>query len=529
MQLSKIPFHKISALAARDVFYQENYNQLSPFIAFEPTLEGLEKAIAERKKYPVNRTLLTDVLASHYERVTTSEKQYHHLYLLNEENTYTIVTAHQPSLLGGPAYYFYKIYSVLNLCKQLTVKYPELHFVPVFISGSEDHDFDEISTVKIFGKSITWETPQTGPTGRFNTEGLDEIVAQFSQILGTSPKATQIANILKEALDASKTYNEFVFHWVNAFFKEDGLLFINMDDAKLKQAFVPLMEREILEKISSPIVMETQSQLLEMGFRPQAFARDINLFYMMDGQRERITHDQDGYKINHTDLCYSESEMLHLLHTYPERFSPNVVMRPLYQESILPNLAYIGGGGELAYWMERKAQFEAFGVFFPTLIRRNSVMIIPQSLQKTMEKLSVTEDDILLDDEPLITQYLQKSGQEDFQLSKESKYIADIFESIAARAKSIDPTLVQVVNGESHKTLKVLEGIETKLKRSIKQKEETQINQLKALKSKLFPNNGLQERSDSYLQYYIQEDVDLHQWMLQNLDPMERDFLFLYL
>jgi bacillithiol synthase len=529
MQLSKIPFHKISALASHDVFYQENYKQLSSFIAFEPTWDGIEKAIEERKKYPVDRKLLTEVLASHYEKTTISEKQYHNLYLLNQENTFTIVTAHQPSLLGGPAYYFYKIYSALNLCKQLNAKYPEQYFVPVFISGSEDHDFEEVSTVKIFGKSITWETQQTGPTGRFNTAGLDDIVAQFSQILGTSPKAAHIANILKEALDASKTYNDFVFHWVNAFFKEDGLLFLNMDDPKLKQAFVPLMERELLEKISSPIVMETQSQLLEMGFRPQAFARDINLFYMMDGQRERITHDQEGYKINHTNQCYTEKEILDLLHTHPERFSPNVVMRPLYQETILPNLAYIGGGGELAYWLERKAQFEAFGVFFPTLIRRNSVMIIPQSLQKTMEKLSVTEADILLDDEALINQYLQKSGQEDFQLGKESKYIADIFESIAARAKSIDPTLVQTVIGESHKTLKVLEGIETRLKRSIKQKEETQINQLKALRAKLFPNNGLQERSDSYLQYYIQEDIDLHQWMLQNLNPLEPDFLFLYL
>jgi bacillithiol biosynthesis cysteine-adding enzyme BshC len=529
MQLSKIPFHKISALAARDVFYQENYKALAPFIAFEPTMDGIEKAIAERKKYPVDRTLLTEVLASHYEGQEMSEKQYHHLYLLHQEDTFTIVTAHQPSLLGGPAYYFYKIYSVLNLCKQLAAKYPDLHFVPVFISGAEDHDFDEISTVKIFGKSVTWETQQSGATGRFTIDGLDDVVAQCCQILGPSPKANQIAAIFKDALDHSKTYNEFVFKWVNAFFKEDGLLFLNMDDPKLKQALVPLMKRELLENISSPIVMETQSQLLEMGFRPQAFARDINLFYMMDGQRERITHDQDGYKINHTDLCYSESEMLHLLHTHPERFSPNVVMRPLYQETILPNLAYIGGGGELAYWLERKAQFEAFGVFFPTLIRRNSVMIIPQSLQKTMEKLSVTEADILLDDESLINQYLQKSGQEDFHLTKESQYISDIFESIAVRAKTIDPTLVQTVIGESHKTLKVLEGIETRLKRSIKQKEETQINQLKALKSKLFPNNGLQERSDSYLQYYIQEDIDLHQWMLQNLNPLEPDFLFLYL
>ena len=131
------------------------------------------------------------------------------------------------------------------------------------------------------------------------------------------------------------------------------------------------------------------NKLLELGFKPQAFARDINVFYMTDGSRERIYFENDRYIINNTNISFSESEIIQEIDNFPERFSPNVVLRPLYQESTLPNIAYIGGGGEIAYWLERKSQFEYFDVFFPVLIRRNSVMLVPKSIVKTLDKLSL--------------------------------------------------------------------------------------------------------------------------------------------
>lgn len=530
MNLSKIAFNKINNLAFKDVYYQEHVQKLKDFITFEPTLEGLKEAADQRSSFPVNRTLLNSVLEDQYADIQKSTLQSTNIEKLKQENTFTIVTAHQPSLLGGPGYYFYKIYSAINLAESLNRKYPEYHFVPVFINGAEDHDFDEIKSIHLFGKTITWESDQSGPVGRFNTNGLETAIEQAADILGDSPKALMISNIFKNALNKSKDYNDFVRHWINDFFSDSGLIVFNMDDKRLKSSFVPIMKRELIEKTSQSLVIKTQNSLnVKHNFKPQAYVRDINLFYLRDQSRERIYMEDGLYKINNSDLLFTEKEILDHLEAYPERFSPNVVIRPVYEEFILPNLAYIGGGGELAYWLERKSQFEAFNVFFPVLIRRNSVLIIPKHLQKMIDKLSLAEDDIWKDEEQLINIYLENNIEEDFNLKSESKKIMDAFFGIAEKAKAIDPTLESTVLGEAHKTVKAVENIENRLKRSIKQKVEVQINQIRNLKSKLFPNNNLQERVESFLPFWISDEYDMDAIMKEHLNPLNKSFLVFYL
>lgn len=529
MHISKFPFDKISALSSKDTFYQLQTEKLKDFLSFTPDKAGLETAFLQRKKNDVDRELLVSVLSEHYEGHVASEKQYHNIYKLSDPNTFTLVTAHQPSLLGGPAYYFYKICSVIHLADQMNTFYPGYHFVPVFVSGSEDHDFDEVKSLHMYGKNIVWNTDQTGPVGRFKTSGLREVLDTISNILGTNENAEKISQTFNEALEKAKDYNEFVFFWLNHFFKDYGLLVVNMDDKRLKKSFSPIIKKEILERKSVLLVQDTQEKLLELGFKPQAFARDINVFYMTDGSRERIYFENDRYIINNTNISFSESEIIQEIDNFPERFSPNVVLRPLYQESTLPNIAYIGGGGEIAYWLERKSQFEYFDVFFPVLIRRNSVMLVPKSIVKTLDKLSLKLEDLLLDEDKIITKYLEMAANGDFHLNIEVEEIKEVFSKISAKAKLIDATLEPFVLGEGQKISKSIEAIESRLKRTLKQKEDTSINQIKSVKSKLFPENGLQERKESLLPYLASEDKDFLSNLIQNLNPLDKEFLFIYL
>ena len=136
MHISKFPFDKISALSSKDTFYQLQTEKLKDFLSFTPDKAGLEAAFLQRKKNDVDLELLVSVLSEHYEGHMASEKQYHNIYKLSDPNTFTLVTAHQPSLLGGPAYYFYKICSVIHLADQMNTFYPGYHFVPVFGIGS---------------------------------------------------------------------------------------------------------------------------------------------------------------------------------------------------------------------------------------------------------------------------------------------------------------------------------------------------------------------------------------------------------
>lgn len=529
MQLSKVSYDKVKNLSFKDINYQLAADKLKDFIAFLPNEQGLDEAIKNRKNYEINRDVLVQVLSDQYAHHLPSDRQTNHIHKLGDKNTFTIVTAHQPALLGGPAYYFYKICSAIHLAEKLCQTHPDCHFVPVFINGSEDHDFDEVKSLNLYGKQVEWKTVQKGSVGRFLPTGLDEVIEHVFSILGNNDYATEINTTFKNALENAKTYNDFVFSWLNYFFRESGLLILNMDDKKLKAGFAPILKKEITERKSATLVQATQEKLLEHGFKPQAFARDINLFYLNGDSRERIYIHDGIYHVNNTTLVFSEEEILSHIDAFPERFSPNVVLRPIYQESTLPNIAYIGGGGEIAYWLERKTQFEYFHVFFPVLIRRNSVMLITKAVSKTIQKLELSPEDFIGEEENIITKYLEKSGNEGFHLNAELFEINKIFDQIALKVKEIDPTLSPYVLGEGHKVSKTIDAIESKLKRSLKQKEETSVNQIRTIKAKLFPENNLQERKESLLAYLVTEGKTFLPQLIDVLDPMEKDFLFIHL
>lgn len=528
MQTKKIPFDKVLALSFKDVHYQSQPETLKSFYRFSPDIKGIEEAIKERKKIQVNRLLLHDVLSDNYS-INASSSQKINIEFLKDSNTFTIITAHQPSLLGGPAYYFYKICSTIHLSQYLSEQYPEYKFLPVFISGSEDHDFEEVKSLHLYNRHVEWATNQSGPVGRFNISGLDEVLNIVSDILGSTENAETLTQVFKTSLANANNYNDFVFSWLNYFFKDYGLLILNMDDKRLKSCFANIMIKEIKERRSASLVQETQEELLKHGFKPQAFARDINIFYMAEGSRERIYYEDGKFLVNHSSTTFSEVEIIHEIEKFPERFSPNVILRPIYQEYILPNIAYIGGGGEIAYWLERKKQFDYYDVFFPVLIRRNSVMLMSKSLIKTMDKLNLTLEDILLEEDKVITKYLESAANGDFHLNDEILEIQEVYNKIAAKAKLIDPTLEPFVLGEGHKTLKSSEAIEVKLKRTLKQKEETSVNQIKSLKSKLFPDGSLQERKESLLPYLVTENLSFIEKLIDELNPLKKEFLFIYL
>jgi len=394
MNIKYREYSEVPQLSQKDQHYIQLEDYLSDYYKYTPTLEEFEKVMSDRANYKVNRATLHTEVKTAYGNIISSAKQQNNIESLLKDNTFTVITAHQPSLFGGPMYYIYKICSVINLSQKLNAKYPNKHVVPVFINGSEDHDFDEVDHFNIFGKNIKWEREASGPVGRLSTAGLSEVLAATKEILGDSENATEIIAILNDALQKATNYNDFVFRFVNKLFADYGLLVINTDNKAFKANFKDILRKEIVERPSQQIVLDTQEELTAKGFKAQAHPRDINLFYLGLEDRNRITFESGKYKIVDTDTSFTEAEILAELDKCPENFSPNVVIRPLYQEYTLPNLAYIGGGGEIAYWLERKKQFETFGVFYPMLIRRNSALLMNKGAQKQTAKLELTAEQL---------------------------------------------------------------------------------------------------------------------------------------
>lgn len=527
MEILKIPFEKVPQFATKDIEYVNSKADIRPFYKYDVTLEAFAQVIKDKQQNKTNRPVLVDVLRAQYVKITTSDTVRQNVEALLDEQTFTVTTAHQPALFTGPLYYIYKIISTINLAEALRQKYPDNNFVPVFVNGAEDHDFEEVNHANIFGKNVEWTSGETGSVGMMKTETLTSALEALKDILGESDNAQHLYQLIETAYTSYDTYAQATVHLVNALFKEQGLVVLDMNNAQLKRLFVPIMEDELLYQTSHQFVEKTQQELEKVGFGSQAHARDINLFYLRDQIRNRIVLEEETYKVLNTDYTFGKDEMLKELQTHPEHFSPNVVLRPLYQELILPNLAYVGGGGEIAYWLERKSQFEHFGINYPMLVRRNSVLWIDKGSEKRMQKLDLTVQDLFEDTELLIKKYIAANAESELSLAEEKEALEKLFEQAAAKAESIDPTLKKAVLAEGAKQVKSLEQMESKIVRAEKQRHETALNQIRSLRDKFFPNNGLQERTDNFTQFYLKYGDEFFTVLKDNLNPLDKRFVII--
>jgi bacillithiol synthase len=520
-----LPFSQIPQLAKTDVAYATAHPNLRPFYSYTPDIQSFEQAIEDRKKMDVDRAILVETLQQQYQSLSQKPIVTQNIESLRQANAFTIVTAHQPSLFLGPLYFVYKILSIVHLSRQLQAAYPKYHFVPTFVIGGEDHDFEEVNNINIFNKKITWQNEEKGAVGMMKTESLQPVLAELKAILGEGDNAAKIYQLIEQSYTSADLYHTATQSLINELFGDYGLVVINMNNATFKRSFIPYIIKEIIERPSSQLVRATQKELLKAGFKAQAFPREINFFYLKEQLRERIIFEDNLYKVMNSDYVFSEMEMIAEINQYPERFSPNVIIRPMYQEVILPNLAYIGGGGELAYWLERKNQFDYFGVFFPMLIRRNSVLWIDEASAAKMEKLQLTPLDLFQDIDILVKNYITKNASADLNLNQEKVDFQGIFKRIESVAKKIDATLEKVVMAESVKQLQALEQLESRIVRAEKQKHETSLNQIKSLVQKFCPNGGLQERFDNFLPFYVKYGQTFFDVILQQSNPLQEGFV----
>ncbi|MFT4759185.1 MAG: bacillithiol biosynthesis cysteine-adding enzyme BshC [Paraglaciecola sp.] len=526
MEILHIPFEDVPQLSSRDKAYYREDPTLQPFYKYPVNLASFKNVIADKATENINREVIVEVLKEQYSRLDIAGKVEENIGKIADKSTFTVITAHQPSLFTGPLYYIYKIISAINLAKQLNAEYGENQFIPVFVTGGEDHDFEEANHANLFGKKLAWESGETGSVGKMKTAKIQSVLEELKGVLKGSENAQHIFKIMNDAYTENELYAEATIQMVHELFKNEGLVVLNMSHPKLKRAFIPIIKEEILKQPSIALVEETVAELEKVGFSGQATPREINFFYLDDQIRERIVFENGSYQVLNTDLTFSEKEMVAEIDNHPEKFSPNVVMRPIFEEAVLPNLAYIGGGGELAYWLERKTQFEHFGINFPMLIRRNSALWVDKGNAKKIDKLGFSVGAMFQGEHELIKQFVNENATAELSLEAEKEALKAVFEQVAEKTEPIEPTLVKAVFAEQAKQLKSLENLESKIMRAEKQKHDVALNQIAGLKDKLYPNNdGLQERTDNFMGFYLKYGEAFFETLKANLDPLKKGFV----
>ncbi|MES2565318.1 MAG: bacillithiol biosynthesis cysteine-adding enzyme BshC [Bacteroidota bacterium] len=503
MLFSKQPISLKSTTLFSSLFedYLEQSENVKPFYSNHINRNDFASYLENHSFSSVNRSVLVKTLQDQANLTeNTHVSALHNITLLKKETTYSVTTGHQLCLFTGPLYFIYKIISTINLCETLKANFPDKDFIPVYWMASEDHDFEEINHVHVFGKKVSWESTQKGSVGEFNTEGLTQLIAELKTILGESENANSLIQLFEKAYTAHSNLADATRYLVNELFGQYGLVILDGNDAALKELFKEEFKKDIFENTSAQLVNKTIN-VLKKNYPAQVTPRDINVFYKDNKIRERIEKQGDRYVVLNTEISFSKEELVNITEHSPEKLSPNVVLRPLYQQKILPNIAYVGGPGELAYWLEFKTMFESFDISFPILMPRNFVMFLDKSVQNKLQKINLIFEDVFRDGEELVKQLI-KTQHNDINLEDAKKQLAKIYSEVAGKVIEIDKTLGGSAEAEKQKAINGLAAIEQKINKALKQKSETDVNQIWAIKEKLFPRNIPQERYDNFSMYY---------------------------
>ncbi|CAM4400695.1 bacillithiol biosynthesis cysteine-adding enzyme BshC [Flavobacterium terrigena] len=473
-----------------------------------PALENFAAQIDEKAiNYSLeNRQILAEALKNQNANFPISELTQANIELLKSEKTFTITTGHQLNLFTGPAYFIYKIASVINLCKQLKEKYSEYNFVPVYWMATEDHDFEEINHFNFKDKKITWKKDSLGPVGRLSTEGLDKIYKAFSDTIGVGSTAEYLKELFQKSYLEHSNLADATRFLANELFSEEGLIIIDGDDSNLKTLFTPYIKDELLHQNSFEEVSKTIQHLKD--YAVQVNPREINLFYIEDHLRERIVFENNLYKVNNTKIAFSESEILEVLKNSPEKFSPNVILRPLYQEVILPNLAYIGGAGEIAYWLELKSNFNAQKVTFPMLIVRNSFVVVTEKQLDKIDKLEITWADLFLPQQELFNKKTKEFSNFKIDFSEQKETLKKQFSELLKIAEQTDKSFLGAVKAQEAKQTKGLENLEKRLLKAEKRVHADKLERIFDIQNQLFTNGSLQERKSNFSEFYSKEFIN---------------------
>lgn len=498
---AQIPFTEIGSIPqlVKDFLNDE----ITGFSEERFTTENiLLKISAKEKSFSEGaREILTESLERQLAFLDLSPKQRSNLQNLKSKNTFTITTGHQLNLFSGPAFFIYKIIQTIKTADVLAKKIPGKNFVPIFWLATEDHDFEEINHFRTENGFYQITEKNGNAVGRITLNDVG-FVKDFEAEFKDTLYGTELIRILKDAYRPGKTLAEATKTLVQYFFGEYGLLFIDGDDAALKAEMKDIFREELQHFSLKKNTEDTVEFLSEKYGKVQVNPREINLFYLNGETRNRIDFSGGKFNITDTPQQFSEEEMLAEVNLHPEKFSPNALMRPIYQENILPNIMYIGGNAEVMYWLELKNYFEKLNIPMPVLVPRNSMLFLPVKTFRKMEKLGVSFTDAVGDFALLLREKFITNPDLEAHLQTLEAQLESQFRILEEEAGKTDVTFKNLVSAEQTRQTKSFRRMEKRLWRAEKIKQKERLEAYENLFLSIHPNKVWQERVYNFSVFY---------------------------
>lgn len=525
-----IPFRQTQYFSRLICDYLDQEPFLKSFYHRFPSLENAEEQMKEKAAQysDRHRATLHQVLLNQYSSLNLAGDHpvSRNIDHLQKTETFTVVTGHQLNILTGPLYFIYKISSTIALCRQLKERYPAQNFVPVFWMASEDHDFEEISFVDLYGGRIQWTHDWKGAVGTMPLNGMGKVLDELEEYLGEGKQARQLLGIFREAYHGSDSLAEATRKIVHELFGQEGLVILDGNEAELKK-LVRETFWEDLTQHSLERNINAATEKLAVQYHKQAHPREINLFYLRPGRRERIEKNGEVWQLEGGALEFTREELRQELEDHPERFSPNAVFRPVYQETILPNLAYIGGGGEIAYWLQLGEAFQHWDIPLPMLTLRDSFLWVSRKWSHRLQDLQLKPSDLFRSRDELKKEYIRRNASMDTDLKEYHDELEGMFASLEDLAQLTEESMLGAVNAQRQKQMRGLENLRKKLLRAEKRRQKTVMDKIDRIHGALFPSGGLQERQDTLAPYYAQYGPAFISTLLEQARPLKDCFAIL--
>ncbi|QHN65074.1 bacillithiol biosynthesis cysteine-adding enzyme BshC [Bergeyella cardium] len=505
-QSIEIPFQDIDSIP---LLIKDFLNhKLSDFSNYTFSLENIKERIKEKKEAfsTEKRQILSQVLAEQYQDFELTQAQTQNLEALKESDTFSITTGHQLNLFTGPSFFIYKILQTIKTAEYLNQKLGE-KVVPVFWMASEDHDFEEINHFKTPSHYYEFKAHSGGAVGRIKVED-QSFISEFEKEFKDTVFGTELILWMKEAYAKGNTLSQATRSIAQRLFASYGLLCIDGDHPQLKQQMTNIFRDELLHQSLKRESQRLVDFLSQDYKKVQVNPRDINLFYLTN-TRNRIELQNENFKVVDTELSFTKKEMLAEL-SHPERISPNALMRPIYQETVLPNLAYIGGNAEIMYWLELKDYFQYLNLPYPILIPRNSMLFLTEKTLKKIHKLGLSINDFFRNFAQVISEQLLKNQPLEALLKEKENTLKKLFGELKTKASLTDISFRNLLEAEEKRQTKSFLRMQKRLLKAEKIKQSERLEQLERLFLEVHPMQNWQERVINFSSFYADEG---QQWL----------------
>lgn len=504
--------------------YIEKDEALRSLYEYEPTVEGVRQFIKDSRFTEQRRRLVSQAIMQQYSGMELPANVRRNIEQLAHPNTFTLTTGHQLVLMGGPLFVAYKILSVIRMAEQLNALMPNHHFVPVFWMASEDHDWEEVNHFYFRGKRYEWQPDYAGAVGRYVLPDMQHFVEQLPEEIRSWAAAYR----------SGDTWAMATRRLLHQLFGELGLVIIDGDDPCLKALWKDVIWQELTQMPTQAAVALQSEKISQMNGIVQAHARNINLFYITDGERLRVERTAEGrWQTVGGELQWSLTELREAVEQQPERWSPNVILRPVYQQAILPNAVYIGGPGELSYWLQLRRAFAYWRRFdehiqMPVLGLRHSLFVLTPADLRKIEKNALQPIHFFQPIEQLLKAWLQTHVHETAVFDQAKVKTKEAYALLLPEVGAVDASLDKKVKAYETQALKQIDELEKRFYKAVKQREETAIRQIRSVHESLFPAGVPQERHESLFTFFVYHpERNYWQQLLSLLKPFETEVLLL--